>query len=168
MVVPKHRDWSQDEVKRAFRYYDDGFGSLVWLIGNRKGKVAGWKDGDGYLLVRFQGVLVRAHNLVWLYHTGEWPNFEIDHKNNIPWDNSFHNLRPATRHFQGANQTLQKRREGEFKGVHQSSSNNYYVKIKKHGVQYHGGSFSTKEEAAMKYNEMARELFGDFAKLNEV
>jgi hypothetical protein len=168
MVKPKHRGWTQNEVQDELRYYEDGYGSLVWRRGNRKGKVAGWKDSNGYLLVRFKGVLVRAHNLVWLYHTGEWPDFEIDHKNNIPWDNSFKNLRPATRHVQGANQTLQKRREGEFKGVHQSSSGNYYVKIKKHGVQYHGGSFPTKEQAAVRYNELAELLFGEYAKLNEV
>jgi len=167
MTKPKYRDWAQEDVINTFKYYADSHGQLVWLVGNMRGKVAGWKDQNGYILIHFKGKLVRAHNLIWLYHTGEWPTFELDHINNIPWDNRIENLRPADRAKQGANQKLQSRRQGKYKGVHKNKTS-YYVKIKKDGKQYNVGSFKCEKEAARAYNQKAKEFFGEFAHLNEI
>lgn len=135
----------------------------------RRGKEAGWTDPNGYRLLRIkQKHLVRVHHLVWLIHTGEWPTSEIDHIDNDPSNNEFGNLRLANRNGQGANQTLQKRRVGKYKGVHQSSSGKFYVKIKVEGKQKYFGSFVTEEEAALRYNEAASFYFGNWANLNEV
>lgn len=164
MVKPLFRYWTQQEVQRDFNYLD---GVMYWATGPRKGKVAGWLDERNYVLIRYKDKLVRSHNLVWLYHKGVWPDFELDHINNDPLDNRIENLRPADRNEQSANQKLQSRRAGKYKGVHKNDTS-YYVKIKKNGKQYHVGSFKTEVEAALAYNKKAIELFGEFARLNEV
>ena len=165
MVAPKHRDWSQQEVLTDFNV--DKEGNLIWATGRNKNKKAGWKDVDGYILIRYKGYLVRAHNLVWLIHYGIWPDFEIDHINNNPSDNLVDNLRKADRWSNRANQKLQIRRFGKFKGVHKNGKA-YRVKIKKCGKQYNIGSFDNELEAAMTYNLWAKELFGEFANFNLV
>lgn len=163
MVVPKIRPWTQDEIVTTFNY-DNGI--LYWKTGPRKGERAGWQDNDNYILIRYKNYLVRSHNVVWLYFYGVWPTFELDHINNVPHDNAIDNLRPAIRREQCANQRLQTRRTGKYKGVHQSSSGNYYVKIKHLGKQFYLGTYTNEKDAALAYNEKAIELFGDFTCLN--
>lgn len=155
---------SKDEVLNKLDYKPED-GCFFWKT---TGKMSGWIDQYGYRLTRINGRLCRDHHLVWLVETGKWPESEIDHKNNDPGDNRFDNLRPANRHQQGANQTLQKRRKGKYKGVYQMKSGKYYVKIKHRGKQNYLGSYHTEEEAALVYNQKALELFGEFANLNEV
>ncbi len=166
MSDPKQRPFTREDALRDFTQVGP---SLFWLTGPRNGNKAGWSDGNGYRLIRYLNKLVREHHLVWLMNTGDWPNQSIDHINNIPWDNRFENLRLATQAQQSMNQSLQKRREGKYKGVHQSSSGKFYVKIKHKGVQLKRlGSFTTAEEAAKAYNDKALELFGLYAKLNNL
>lgn len=167
MTVPKSRGWTQEDVLKDFLLDDSD--NLIWATGPRKGKRAGWVDGFGYTLVRYKNQLVRSHNIVWLYYYGVWPDFVVDHINNIPSDNRKENLRKATTSQNGCNQRLQKRREGKFKGVHKDGEKkNYYVKIKKDGKQYYLGSYQSELEAAMIYNINAERLFGKFANFNKV
>ena len=167
MTIPKKRNWTQEQVRQDFTV--DEHNNLVWNSGPRKGSLAGWSDPKGYVLVRYKEALVRAHNILWLYHYGVWPDFTIDHINNKPWDNRLSNLRKSTIAENMANQRLQSRREGKFKGVHKDKDKkNYYVKIKKHGQQQYVGSYTSELEAAMAYNIEAEKLFGKFAKFNKV
>lgn len=166
MSDPKQRPFTQEDALKDFEFKD---GSLFWLTGPRKGSKAGWSDGQGYRLIRYYNKLVREHHLVWLMHYGEWPDQSLDHINGVTYDNRLENLRLATQQQQSMNQTLQKRRQGKYKGVHQSSSGSYYVKIKYRRKQITGlGSFDTPEKAAEAYNKKALELFGPYAKLNKI
>lgn len=56
-------------------------------------------------------------------------------------------------------------RVSEYKGVYPSPKK-WYSRITKEGKDYYLGIFTTKEEAALAYNEKAKELFGEFACLN--
>lgn len=53
-------------------------------------------------------------------------------------------------------------------GVSRTVSGKWLVTIQKLGKSYSGGTFDRKEDAALKYNQMAKEFFGDYARLNIV
>lgn len=124
--------------------------------------------GDGKKKVQY-----KLHHLV-RGHTN-FGNYIVDHINSLPLDNRFSNLRTAT--YQENNRNSQKIKgscSSKYKGV-------CYVKGRspnKHGVtsawktavvvgvkQYTRYS-QTEIDAALAYNELAKEHYGEFAKLN--
>ena len=164
---PKQRQ--TDILGSRLRHCPDT-GNLYWKNGPKSGKEAGWSDRHGYKLTRVNGTLLRNHHIVWFFNTGSWPTSEVDHKDNNPSNNLFSNLRMSDRRGQGANQTLQGRRAGKWKGVHQSPSGKFYVKIKSKGKTVTGipADIENPREAAMIYNTWAEKLFGPFANFNQV
>jgi hypothetical protein len=57
------------------------------------GDLVGSLRSDGYVQVQFYGKMYRLHNLIWLWHKGEWPNGEVDHIDRDPENNHIDNLR---------------------------------------------------------------------------
>ncbi len=54
-----------------------------------------------------------------------------------------------------------------YKGVTKAPTGSKWISgIKKDGKRMHLGSFSTEEDAALRYNKEAVKLFGEFANLN--
>lgn len=97
---------------------------------------------------------------------GEWPEYDIDHKNRIKTDNRIVNLRLATRSQNQQNKDIMKSNTTGFRGV----SKRKRVKTFQAAIRYQGelirlGSFATAEEAyeARKIKEL--ELFGEFANI---
>ncbi len=94
---------------------------------------------------------------------------QVDHINHNPLDNRRINLRLATNSQNQMNGRIQKNNTSGFKGV-------CWNKVKKKWKAYirldnkriNLGHFKSKYDAAEKYNESARELFGKFAFLNSI
>lgn len=107
-----------------------------------------------------------VHKLVWNLFVGAVPSgYQIDHINGDPSDNRINNLRLATN---SQNHMNQKPRDGRrFKGI-ETRGNKFIARIVKDQVRKNLGTFNTAEEAAMAYNKAAKELFGEFARLNPV
>jgi len=61
-----------------------------------RGQTITTKNTQGYLVTRFNGKLVYAHRLAYLWMTGEWPPKIMDHKNRNRQDNRWDNLRAVT------------------------------------------------------------------------
>ena len=78
--------------------YDPETGGLYWKVarGCRIGALAGTRTAEGYTQVEIDCRLYRAHRVIWLMMTGEWPKRLIDHKNKMRADNRWKNLREAT------------------------------------------------------------------------
>jgi len=94
---------------------------------------------------------------------------KVDHQNGDGFNNHKYNLRIATDSQNGANQTKAKSNTSGFKGVSfDKISGKWYSHIRYNYKKYHLGCFKTKAEAAAAYNKKAIELFGDFAKLNQI
>ena len=90
-----------------------------------------------------------------------------DHINGDGLDNRRANLRRATRYQNMANQTLSRRNTSGYKGVaHYPRTPAYRATITAKGERRHLGFFSTPEEAARAYDAAARELHGEFARIN--
>ena len=93
---------------------------------------------------------------------------EVDHINGNKLDNRRCNLRLVTRTQNNANRGIASNNTSGYKGVSWNKSLNLwmvYVKLnRKRIVKY----AKTKEEAAIKYNQMASALFGEYARLNVI
>lgn len=81
------------------------------------GQVAGSVDKRGYIVIRIDGELYKAHRLAHLYMTGEFPPDQIDHINRIKSDNRWKNLRLANGSQNQMNSTRNDNTSGK-KGVH--------------------------------------------------
>jgi hypothetical protein len=95
---------------------------------------------------------------------------ETDHINHDRLDNRKENLRICTHSENMRNQLKNSKNKTGYKGVrfleYRISKNpwNAYIKINHQFVNL--GFYSTPEDAARKYDQAAKELFGDFALLN--
>lgn len=92
------------------------------------------------------------------------PDIKVDHINRNPLDNRKSNLRICTSQENNCNTPP---RHSGYKGV-QKDYNRWVARITKDGKQITIGRFDTSEEAALAYNEKAKELFGEFAYLNNI
>jgi hypothetical protein len=161
---------TRDRVCELFDY-DPATGDLIRRVAKANqpaGAVAGSVNAKGHLNVQVDGRLYAAHRLVFLMHHG-WLPREIDHENRIKTDNRIGNLRPATSSQNKGNIQLLRTNSSGYRGVSRNSrSGKWHAQIKIHGKQTYLGRADTPEQAAVIYNQAAREHFGEFAYLNEI
>ena len=86
-----------ERLHQAFNY-NPQTGWFVWLIGQRKGYVAGSYNTDGYIIIQLDGMSYMAHRLAYKYVHGVDPINEIDHDNNQRDCNRLDNLVECTHH----------------------------------------------------------------------
>jgi hypothetical protein len=159
---------SADYVRRALDY-DPTTGVFIWRAPSRKdviGKQAGKRRRDGYVVLSFWSRYYLAHRVAWLYVYGRWPENCIDHINGEPSDNRIANLREATHAENIANRPKQSNNRSGRKGVaFHARSGRWVAQIAKNGAKHHLGYFKTRDLAAEAYAKAARDLHGDFARV---
>jgi hypothetical protein len=101
------------------------------------------------------------------------PGFIVDHADGNTLNNTRQNLRVCTYSQNSANAVKKKFKTGkptsDFKGVfYNKQNNNWRCRIQLHGAVKEVGSFKNERDAAEAYNRAAVELFGEFAKLNDL
>lgn len=134
------------------------------------GKEAGYKrkyKNTSYIYIKIKGNHHAAHGLAWLYMTGDFAELglEIDHIDCNPENNSFENLRLATRTQNQANSRVYKTNKLGIKGVRRKG-NRYIAQIMISGRRIHLGSFNTPQEASVAYAKAAEKHFGEFARVS--
>lgn len=146
--------------------YDAETGSLWWKTTNsnraKAGTEAGSIDGKGYRRVRVDGVTYRYHRVIWLMHTGVWPELDIDHINRNLLDNRISNLRLATKSQNQVNRPGWSK-SGMPKGVYRHGKR-FVAQAWKGGRKHHLGTYDTPEQAHAAYLRFARATFGEFAR----
>jgi hypothetical protein len=96
--------------------------------------------------------------------TGEWPMFQVDHKDNDRLNNRWENLRKADNQTNQANAKKSKNNTSGYKGVFWNSQRQkYHGKIQVNGKQIHLGSFVDPKKAHEAYIEAAKKYYGEFA-----
>lgn len=92
----------------------------------------------------------------------------VDHKNGDKLDNRICNLRVCDSFENSHNSATPKTSKTKFKGVTKMYNGKYRAKITNHHKQIHIGYFNNIKDAILAYNEKAKELFGEFARKNNI
>lgn len=119
-----------------------------------------------YVHIRIDNVQYYAHMLAWLYVTGEYPEFELDHKDTNKKNNKFDNLRPATKSENGWNKNLMSNNTSGIKGVNWDKQlSKWKVGSQYKNKRYHLGYFDDIEEATEVYRKFCEEKHAEFLNL---
>lgn len=159
---------TREDVIELFNYNDGKLFHKKSGSGKKIGNRAGYKHSNGYRRVWVNGKKYLEHRVIFLYNHGYLPEF-IDHINGIKDNNKIENLRAVTISQNCMNKKSSKNSSSQYKGVYWCNN----IKIWKAGIkidgrQIHLGYFSNEIDAAIAYNDKSKELFGEFALLNEV
>ncbi|RBP03802.1 HNH endonuclease [Roseiarcus fermentans] len=147
--------------------YDPATGSWTWLVTNsnraRAGSLAGWA-ADGYVNIKVDGRVYRAHVLAWFYMTGSWPETHVDHRDRDRSNNRWRNLREATHSQNLSNCKVRKDNASGARGVSWDVGHGKWraygnVDGKRHNIGY----FEKKDDAVAARRRWAESSFGEFA-----
>lgn len=147
--------------------YDPNTGDFT-RITSRNGYLAGMVCNhvrrDGYVTFSVDGKTYKAHRLAWLYMNGEWPKFDIDHKDGCRSNNRISNLREADRTQNKANEKLRRDSLSGFKGAKRQHNGKWQARISSYGRRWSLGTYETAAEAHEAYLAAAKHQFGEFAR----
>ena len=153
---------------RTLLDYDSETGLFHWKnLSNQKdgaGKLAGSITDRGRIAITVKNRKYLAHRLAWLYVTGEYPEFHLDHKDGCPTNNKFSNLRPCSVSQNRCNGRPTTKRSSLPRGVTTSRTGNTFIaRIKHQARQITLGRFPTAELASEMYELAAEMLHGEFS-----
>jgi len=95
------------------------------------------------------------------------PSLQVDHADRDKKNNRRNNLRPCTLSQNQSNKLVHRNNKSGYKGVSLHSQSDKWRAIINHNKKKISlGLFFSKEEAAKAYDEAARRLQGEFARLN--
>lgn len=117
---------------------------------------------NGYAYFRLFKIYYSYHRALWVLAHGRNPSGQIDHINGDRTDNRIENLRDCTPSQNAQNARVT--RDG-LKGV-TNCRGRWQAKIRADGKGRCLGTFGTEVEAALAYDEAARDYFGEFASVN--
>lgn len=138
--------------------YEPDTGNLIRLTGPDRGKVAGWKQPIGYVVLSVEGMELYAHRVAWALHHGAWPQAMLDHKDGDKGNNRLDNLREASHSLNNHNRAGWSK--SGFKGVTKDRKR-FRAQIggDGSGKPVYLGTFDTAEEAHAAYLEAAAQRF---------
>lgn len=144
--------------------YDKETGVFTWKASNSNrianGKVAGSVNDKGYLDIRVNNKLYRAHRLAWMYEYGEMPRGVIDHINGVRTDNRIVNLRDVNQIINGLNRHVDVISSSGCRGVTWChATKKWRAKIQIDGKSKHLGRFDIISDAADAYQKAKEEYF---------
>ena len=153
-------DLTADEVRSMYDY-DPLSGLLTRRFGSggrKAGSVVGNVGADGRVQMYVNGRNYKAHRVIWLYVTGEWPRHDVDHIDGNPSNNRWNNLRDVPHHVNLQNRrTHTKHNQLRVIGV-TPNKGRFGAQIKLNGKRIWLGTFDTPEEASAVYLESKRKL----------
>lgn len=161
---------------KSILHYNPKTGIFIWkikpAINTNVGDVAGCIDkseNQGYIKIKIKYKSYKAHRLAWLYMTGEWPKYEIDHKDRNRVNNIWTNLRIANDNGNARNKGKPRNNTSGYKGVSKGPSTKrgdiWIAQIIVNTKHIYLGRFRTPEEAYIVYCKAAKQYHGKFARL---
>lgn len=173
----KNRNKILPEISRLTELlsYDPETGKITWRV-NRyanhnslaaaAGSIVGSITVSGYRFVRIdQKFNVYLHRAAWAMHHGEWPEGDVDHINMDRLDNRIINLRIASRSQNLSNRGANRNNKLKTKGVTLTKNGRFNAEIWKDYKKHYIGRFDTLDEAREAYFSKAKEIHGEFARI---
>lgn len=131
--------------------YDLETGVFTWAKGGHGiffGSIAGTKKNTGYICIKIDGKMYRAHRLAWLYVHGAFPDGDIDHVSRVRDDNRISNLRVASKAENAQNRSKNRNNKSGVAGVYwHKLSKKWAAQIKVNRISIHLGSYKDIDEA---------------------
>ena len=166
---------TQERLKELL-HYDPDTGVFRWRVDVitgkgraivRVGDVAGTfaqRLHTKYRVISVDNRHIYSHRAAFLYMIGNVPKI-IDHKDCDGSNNSWSNLREATKSQNNANARTQKNNKIGVKGVMRDRHGKKWVaQIKPWGKSIHLGTFDTIKEAKEAYRAASMRIYGEFAR----
>ena len=142
-------------------------GVFTWRVqrGRKKaGEVAGVCDHYGYVVIRIDHKLYKAHRLAWLYVHGVWPANGLDHINQKKADNRIANLRDVSHSDNMLNAKVRYDSKSGVTGVRWVTERNCWAASIKIGYRHHTLGRFKSFEAAVEARRAAEERMIGFLK----
>jgi len=127
--------------------------AFTWCVG-----------GTGYAMSRTGGSATLMHRLL----IGAPRGMFVDHIDGSPLNNRKGNLRVCRKQQNEFNTKVRRDNTCGYRGVCPSRRGKFRAYINLNGKQESLGEYLRPEDAARAYNKRAVELFGEFARLNEI
>lgn len=151
-----HQLLEYEELSGVFWWKEDRNG------GAKAGDIAGHVGKDGYVRIKIDGRLYKAHRLAWLYIYGFLPP-EVDHEDTCKTNNSISNLRLATRSQSTMNSNVRNDNRLGVKGVvYEDKKKLYRAYINIDGKRKWLGRYKSIDKAIASRQKAAKALFGEF------
>jgi len=175
--MPKPTEEMDEYIRENLRY-DPETGHLWWIklseckFGRRDLDKPVGTYSKGYLqffLPTSKGKrkILQVHRVAFFLYYDYWPEGLIDHINMVRGDNRIENLRVATYQQNNVNSRSQKNSLSSYKGAYfVKSTGKWRSCVGFNNKVLSFGTYASEEEAARAYDKAARELFGDYARLN--
>lgn len=148
-------------------HYNPETGVWTWLQSGkgRRSLIAGSRSKrSGRREICIDYKRYQAYHLAFLYMTGEMPADEVDHRDKNCTNDSWENLREATRLQNGANRSLNKNNTSGVTGVTWDRKNQKWrSSLVTNGVYVSLGRHTDLDVACAVRQEAAERLFGEFA-----
>lgn len=141
------------EILKQYVVYHPDTGWFTSTGVRQSNKQAGERVGTlnkthGYRTLEIKGKTYREQRAAFLYMTGKWPEYQVDHINRIKDDNRWENLRDVPATVNCANRGLYATNKSGYTGVvWNKNCSKWQVLCRANGKQHYGGLFDDKDEA---------------------
>lgn len=141
---------TQDRLKELL-HYDPETGEFKRLNGKFAHRRIGHINKFGYICIYVHDKVYKAHRLAFLFMTGSFPLFDVDHIDGNPSNNKWHNLRDVETLINCQNRRKpQKNSSCKTLGV-SFRFGKYTAQIRVNKKSIHLGTFLTCDEASNAY-----------------
>jgi|688.fasta_scaffold411050_2 hypothetical protein len=155
------------ELLKEYLLYCQVTGIFTWkkseAVAVKEGAITGCKDSKGYIIITLHGKPYKAHRLAFLYMEGRLPDkaYFIDHIDGNPANNSWSNLRLATR-SENASNTAKTNSNTGVKGIHKLAGTDKYRASVMLNSRAISRTFNSLEEASIWVKEVRELVHGEF------
>lgn len=147
----------------TIRYIKENYYVHQGIVYRIKDGYIGSINGDGHRQFKFTGtngqITIAAHHMAWFFYYGEWPKYQIDHRDRNELDNGKENLREANNALNSINKTKNSNLPAGVKRKKRGDREYFEAYIRYRFKKMYIGSYDTAYEAGVAYRDKYWELY---------